>query len=162
NYGSGDGQFLNPVRVAVSANGNLLVADSLADRVQVFSPGIALSSLAISPTHVPGGNPAQGTLMMSSSAPPEGMDIPLPCDHTIVGVPNSLHIEGGSDTATFDISTVPVLTDTTAHFSATYAGVTRAAYLLVSAPVLTNLVLDPPAVPGGATSTATVTLDGPA
>jgi len=37
--GSGDGQFENPTGIAVDSGGNIYVADTFNDRVQVFKPG---------------------------------------------------------------------------------------------------------------------------
>ena len=129
----------------------------------------ALSSLALNPTSVIGGNSSTGTVTLNGPAPAGGAQITLSSSNTAAAsVPSSVAIPAGATSATFTVSSSAVAASTAVTISASYGGVTKAASLTVTAaapppPTLSSLALNPTSVIGGAqSSTGTVTLSGPA
>ena len=165
----------NAVIYMISAS--KFVAVSLSDpnpAVLIFeqssvAPVLSLSSLALNPTSVIGGNSSTGTVTLSGPAPAGGAQITLSSSNTAAAsVPSSVAIPAGATSATFTVSTSSVALSTAVTISASYGGVSKAASLTVTAappppPTLAALTLNPASVVGGAqSSTGTVTLSGPA
>ena len=129
---------------------------------------VSLSSLALNPTSVTGGNSSTGTVTLSGAAPSGGAQVTLSSSNTVVArVPSSVTVAAGATSATFTVSTSAVTASTTVSISGTYGGVTRSASLTVTpapppAPTLSSLTLNPTSVTGGNSSTGTVTLSGAA
>src|SRR3989475_476317 len=126
----------------------------------------SLSSLALNPASVTGGNSSTGTVTLSGAAPTGGAQVTLSSSNTVVArVPSSVTVAAGAGSATFTVSTSAVTASTTVSISGTYGGVTRSASLTVTpapppAPTLSSLTLNPASVFGGQSSTGTVTLTG--
>lgn len=76
-------------------------------------------------------------------------------------VPASVTLSAGSQTATFAITTTPVVSDTSVTISGSYNGVTKSTTLTVLAPVLKSLSFSPTRLAGGAKTTLTIMLTGP-
>ena len=129
---------------------------------------VSLSSLALNPTSVTGGNSSTGTVTLSGAAPSGGAQVTLSSSNTAVArVPSSVTVAAGATSATFMVSSSAVAASTTVTISATYSGATRSASLTVTPaspppPTLSSLSLNPASVTGGNSSTGTVTLSGPA
>ena len=129
---------------------------------------VSLSSLALNPTSVTGGNSSTGTVTLSGAAPSGGAQVTLSSSNTTgARVPSSVTVAAGATSATFTVSTSAVAASTTVSISAAYGGVTRSVSLTVTpapppAPTLSSLTLNPANVFGGQSSTGTVTLTGPA
>ena len=130
---------------------------------------VSLSSLALNPTSVTGGNSSTGTVALSGPAPAGGVQVTLSSSNTAAArVPSSVTVAAGATSAMFTVSTSAVASSTTVTISATYSGVTKSALLTVTPvppplPTLSSLTLDPSSVVGGMqSSTGTVTLTGPA
>ena len=129
---------------------------------------VSLSSLALNPTSVTGGNSSTGTVTLSGAAPSGGAVVTLSSSNTTAArVPSSVTVAAGATSATFTVSTSAVAASTTVTISGTYSGVTRSASLTVTpapppAPTLSSLTLNPTSVTGGNSSTGTVTLSGAA
>src|SRR3989454_324616 len=127
---------------------------------------VSLSSLALNPASVTGGNSSTGTVTLSGAAPSGGAVVTLSSSNTVVArVPSSVTVAAGARSATFTVSTSAVTASTTVSISGTYGGVTRSASLTVTpapppAPTLSSLTLNPANVFGGQSSTGTVTLTG--
>jgi hypothetical protein len=136
-----------------------------------------LASFTLHPTTVTGGAPGQvlgvtpklgqviGTITLSGSAPLNlrGLAISLSSNNPAVAtVPAGVLVQAGATSATFNLSTNPVTSPTFVTISASYGGVTRTATLTVLPPALSSLTLNPTSVTGGAASTGTVALTGPA
>jgi hypothetical protein len=123
----------------------------------------AVSRVTVRPGSVVGGVAAAGTVTLTGLAPAGGAVVALASANPSATVPGSVMVPAGAKSATFAITTIPVAT-TQGPFdvSATYNGVTGADTLTVKAPDVLSVVLDPATVTGGAHSTATVTLTGPA
>jgi hypothetical protein len=130
---------------------------------------VALTSLSVNPTSIPGGNSSTGTVTLSGAAPSGGAIVTLSSSNTTAArVPSSVTVAAGATSATFTVSTSAVAVSTTVTISADYSGATRSASLTVTpssppAPTLSSLALNPTSVVGGVqSSTGTVTLSGPA
>src|ERR1700676_1378569 len=129
---------------------------------------VSLSSLALNPTSVTGGNSSTGTVTLSGPAPPGGAHVVLSSSNTTVArVPSSVTAAAGATSASFTVSTSVVAASTTVIISTVYGGVTRSAALTVTPappppPTVASLTLDPANVIGGQSSTGTVTLTAPA
>ncbi len=122
----------------------------------------ALATFTVSPTSVIGGSTSTGTVTLKGIAPPNGTTVSLSSNSTSVTVPGSATVPAGAVTATFPISTNAVSTSTTATISAKLASSTLTATIAVAPPTLSSFAVSPSTVPGGAPSTGTVTLTGPA
>jgi len=124
------------------------------------NPFVAPQSLTINPTSVVGGNPATGTVTLTSPAPPEGFVVNLSSSNTDAAtVPSTITIPEGFSSASFTISTRAVSAPTSVTISASAEGVTRTATLTVNPFVaLQSVSVRPSAVWGGSTATGTVTL----
>ncbi|HET6928824.1 MAG TPA: hypothetical protein VFI45_00760, partial [Candidatus Acidoferrum sp.] len=129
---------------------------------------VSLSSMALNPTSVVGGNPSTGTVTLTGPAPTGGAQVTLSSSNTTVArTPASVTVVAGASSATFTVATSAVTASTAATITAAYAGVSKSASLTVqpSAPpsvTVASLSLNPTSVVGGNSSTGTVTLSGPA
>ena len=132
------------------------------------APALSLSSLALNPTSVAGGNSSTGTVTLSGPAPGGGAQVALSSSNTAAAtVPSSVTVPAGATSATFTVSTSVVTASTAVTISAAYGGATRTASLAVTPaapppPTLASLGLNPTSVTGGNSSTGTVTLSGAA
>src|SRR5437016_790357 len=132
------------------------------------APALSLSSLALNPTSVAGGNSSTGTVTLSGPAPAGGAQVTLSSSNTAAAtVPSSVTVPAGATSATFTVSTSVVTASTAVTISAAYGGATRTASLAVTPappppPTLASLGLNPTSVTGGNSSTGTVTLSGAA
>jgi hypothetical protein len=130
---------------------------------QATASAPALSTLALNPTSVVGGNTSQGTVTLTSAAPSGGAIVTLSSSNTSVAtVPASVTVAAGATSVTFTVSTVSVSASTPATISGAYGGVTRSATLTVAPPAapaaLSALSLTPTSVTGGTSSQGRVTL----
>jgi len=123
----------------------------------------ALSSIAVSPASVTGGTASQGTVTLTSAAPSGGAVVTLTSSNTAAAtVPASVTVAAGATKATFTVSTVSVVSSTSATIGGTFAGVSRTAVLTVTPPPppasLSSAAVSPASVTGGTSSQGTVTL----
>jgi trimeric autotransporter adhesin len=79
----------------------------------------------------------------------------------LVTLPATVTVPGGSITATFPVTTNQVSTTTPLTISGSYNAI-QSATLTLTAPVLSSIVMNANSVPGGTSSTGTVTLASPA
>ena len=101
------------------------------------SPGPGGSSLSVSPQSVQGQTQPQATVTLASTAPSGGALVMLTSDNpTVVKVPASVTVAGGSRSAVFMIDTSTVVVATTARITATYNGTAMSATLTVTPPGL--------------------------
>ena len=123
--------------------------------VRSFTPRSAtpappsLSAIGVSPTSVTGGATVQGTATLTSAAPSGGAVVTLTSNNTSAAtVPASVTVAAGATSAGFAITTRTVTTSTAVTISGAYGGATRTASVTVN-----------PAASGG-TATLTVTATG--
>jgi hypothetical protein len=122
----------------------------------------APTSLSMSPTTVIGGTSSTGTVTLAGPAPNGGATVSLSSGNPAVSVPASAIVPAGMTTGTFTATTTSVAANVAVTLTATRNGVNRTANLTVQRAVLATVVLSPNSVTGGATSTGTATLTGPA
>ena len=114
--------------------------------------------------NVPGGTPATGTVTLSAAAPAGGAVVALSSANTsLVTVPANVTVPAGQTSATFTATTASVTQTTAVNVSASLNGTTVSTnlFLIVSSAV-SSVTLNPNPVTGGASSTATVTLQSAA
>ena len=133
------------------------------------TPSASLSSLAVNPTSVVGGNSSTGTVTLSGPAPSGGAQVALSSSNTTAArVPASVTVAAGATSAAFTVSSSVVSASTAVTISVSYGGVSRTASLTVKpvpppAPTLASLTLSPTSVIGGLqSSSGTVFLSAPA
>jgi len=95
---------------------------------------VILASLTINPSTIPGGNSTTATVTLSRPAPLGGVVIQLADNNPAAQFPNgnTLTIAPGVSSATFPISTSLVLTQTTVSISASFNGITRNSFLILT------------------------------
>jgi len=152
--------------IPVAANTSATMSAIYAGTTQTASLTVApatLNTVSLNPTSVRGGTSSTGTVALNGPAPAGGAVVTLLSSNPAAAtVPTSVTIAANATTASFTVTTIPVAANSSATISAIYAGTTRTATLTVTAATLNSVSLSPTSVPGGTTSTGTVTLSGPA
>lgn len=120
-----------------------------------------LVSLSLNPTSVAGVANATGTVTLSGAAGPGGATVNLSSNNPNATVPSSVRIAAGQSGATFTVTAKAVTAATTATISANFGGATKTATLALVPIGLVSLSFNPDSVTGGASSTGTLTLNGP-
>lgn len=121
-----------------------------------------LSALSLNPSSVTGGTNSTGTVTLTGPAPTGGTSVALQSSNTAAAtVPASVSVPAGSTTATFTATTYAVANNSSTTITATL-GTSKTAALTVNAATLSSISRSPSSVVGGANSTGTVTLNGPA
>ncbi len=155
-----DNGILNPAFSALTA-GDFEVVE-LGWQPSGLPPPVALSSIAVSPSSVVGGQQnATGTATLSTAAPAGGVVVALGSDNAAASVPASVSIGQGVTSMTFPVTTSAVSSTQSVTISGSYNGTTKTAPLTVTpqpAAALSSLTLTPTSVSGGTASTGTVTL----
>ncbi len=127
------------------------------------APGPAvLTSLAVSPASVVGGQSTHGTVTLSGPAPTGGAAVNLVSANPAASVPLTVTVSAAASSANFTVNTSAVGSTTAGNITATYAAVSKSASLTVTAAspaALSTLALNPKTVVGGARSVGTVTLN---
>jgi hypothetical protein len=96
----------------------------------------SLSSLALNPTSVTGGNNSQGTVTLTGAAPSSGAVVTLGSGNaSVVSVPSSVTVASGATSASFAITTRAVTASTPVTLFASYSNLTRSATLNVNPPL---------------------------
>jgi hypothetical protein len=112
----------------------------------------ALSAITLSPSSVVGGNASQGTATLNTVAPSGGAVVTLTSSNgALASVPASVTVAAGATSATFAITTSAVTTASAATISGAYGGATRTATLTV------NPVAAAPSLSGVTVSPSSVT-----
>jgi len=119
-----------------------------------------LTGLTLGVAAIQGGVSVTGTLSLSGKIPLGGGIVNLSSSNpSVVQVPASIALSFGQSTASINISTSGVSTQQSATITATFAGSTRTAILIVN-PAFT-ISLSPASVVGGTSATGTVSLAQP-
>lgn len=128
-------------------------------------PALKPSALVISPASVTGGTGSLGTVSLPEPAPASGLLVNLASSHPQAArVPPTVTVPAGASSATFAITTFPVLFQMDALINASTAGGAVGANVFVRPPAgvtLSSLTLSPSTAGGGTAVTGTVTFSGP-
>jgi len=124
-------------------------------------------TMTLAPTSVTGGElDSVGTVTLSVPAPPTGLTIAISStDNSVASVPTSISIAGGATTESFDIMTFVTQDDRIINIKATASSaVSGSANLIVFAPGIVSLSINPSTVtgPDSAVGTVTITTAAPA
>jgi len=123
---------------------------------------LALNSLSLSPTTVLGGATSTATVVLDGAVPTGTATVDITSSSTKATVPATLAIKAGLSTITFPVKTSSVTAVTQSAITVTYGGKTKTATLTIDPVEPKSMSLSPSNVQGGATSTATVTINGAA
>lgn len=123
---------------------------------------VAATSLSLNPNVVASGSSSTATVTLASAAPTGGDVVSLISSDPSAVVPPFVTVPSGATSATFTISTNPSTTFASATITATSGGANATAVLIVQTSTVASLTLNPSTIIGGNSSTATVTLSGPA
>lgn len=161
------------IAAAVSpASTPLVPRGSASALLTVLAP--VVSAVQLSPAALTGGATATGTAVLTGKAPGKGLTFAVSSTDTSAVVPQILAIPGGSDRASFPISTKPVAITASAAIRAVSTSTlsttlpfieqaaTVGATLTIQPPVVRAVSVSPSSVFGGTTTTGTVALTGPA
>lgn len=126
-----------------------------------------LVSMTLSPTTVAGSTSSTGYVTLSSPAPVGGITVYLAATSGYSPVPASPPTAvtvacGATQSPNFTVTTLAVLTDTSAVVKATLNASNAQATLAITAPTLVCVTLAPTTVAGGTSSTGYVKLSSPA
>jgi hypothetical protein len=121
-----------------------------------------LEAVTLSATQVTGGTAVTGTVALDGIAPEGGLVVAVASNAAAASVPTQVEIVAGLASADFTIATSAVSAEVTATITATLAGVSKTTSLSVGPAGLAQLHFVPQTLRGGATTTGTVSLGGPA
>lgn len=122
---------------------------------------VYVTSFTISPATLTGGVATTGTITLSAPAPTFGTYVNFVSDNASAAAPAPIIVPAGQKSASFPINTSAVSSQTTANLQV-YPGRSQTASLTINPPNLVGITLNPTTVPGGASSTGTVTISSPA
>jgi hypothetical protein len=126
----------------------------------VLQDGVA--SVSVSPTSVIGGSSFTATVTLTSPAPSGGVSVDLSANSVLVNLPTTVTIAAGKTSGSVTGTTSAVTSSTTVTIHADYGGVDVQTTLTVAPSTLHSITVNPATVPGGQSSTATITLAQPA
>lgn len=121
-----------------------------------------VESVTVSPDSVIGTDSSTGTVTLTAVSPFLRTVVLQSGNVNAATVPSSVLVPPGRRTATFNITTYPVVQNTNVTIAATEGGVTDQDTLTVRPPSLVSVSVNPATVVGGANSTATITINRPA
>lgn len=110
---------------------------------------------------VVGGGSSQGRIQINAYAPPGGYQISLSSENpSLATVPGTVTIPEGSYQLTFTVNTSPTTVDTDVRITATTLSSSLYNKIVVMAPRVQSLTLDPTSLIGGNSAAATVAMNG--
>lgn len=148
--------------LAVSQSASATITASLAGivRTATLTVGPATSlKLSLNPTSIYGSTTSTGTITIPSAAGSSGIVVNLTSSSSAASVPATVTIPAGATTATFTVNSAPVSTSTTATLTGKIGVNSATADLTIKPAILNGITLNPSSVPGGGSSTATVSLN---
>lgn len=122
----------------------------------------SLAALSVSPSAVPGGVSATGTVTLNGVAGSSGISVGLSSSSGIAQVPTTVMVPAGASSTTFTVTTSVVQNSTIVTLTATQGGNNFKAPLTVGPVTLSGLSISPTNIQGGSSATGTVNLSGPA
>jgi hypothetical protein len=123
----------------------------------------AIQSIELDPTSVLGGNSSTATVTLNGAVVGTDIVVNLSSSNTAIAtVPATVNIPVGQSSATFNVTTSPVVNTATASIGASLGVSQASADLTVQAPGPQSVTANPSRFTGGAGTTLTVTLNAPA
>jgi hypothetical protein len=126
---------------------------------------VSLSSVTLNVSTLSGGQGGVGFVNLSAPAPSGHVLVTLSANNPAVSLPTNVTVSAGSTQGLFSFGASPVTATTPATITAAFGASTASANVTINPGVtvgVTSLALSPSTVPAGGSSTATVTLSGPA
>ena len=99
--------------------------ESPATRPDVVTPATGLAQISLDNTSLMGGEPAQGTVTLTSAAPAAGVIVTLSSNSSMAGVPGTVTVAAGATSTTFTVTTQPVQSTTDVTIVASLEAVSR-------------------------------------
>ena len=130
---------------------------SASGTLTVLAP--TLERLVLTPTTLPGGQTATGTLNLTFPAAAGGAVVTLSTDNPAAVVPATVTIPAAATTATFTIATKAVPKSLAATITATLGGLSQTAILEIRSARISAVSVAPTSLTGGSPAVGTVTLD---
>lgn len=123
----------------------------------------SLYSVTLSQSGAIGGTPVTGMVKLTGYAPSGGtVQLSSISNPVVASVPASVQVSGMNPQVSFQVTTLPVAAQTYVTISASYAGVTKAATLMVLPASLSSVTFPPIPVMSGTSAHGRVSLTGPA
>jgi hypothetical protein len=123
---------------------------------------VSIQSFTLTPNAVIGGATSTGRIVLSDAAPAGGFVVTLASSSSFATPPVSVTVPAGAGSAHFSVTTSAVATAFSASITAKLGASSKTASLAVHPAYVVGLSVSPSSVVGGASSTGTVTLNGPA
>ncbi|HLV79760.1 MAG TPA: hypothetical protein VKT32_05735 [Chthonomonadaceae bacterium] len=153
---------LNPAFVTSSTPVTLSAARAVTKTLALTVQPVGLTNLTLSPSTVTGSKSVTGRVTLSGPAPSGGLVITISNTNPAATAPSSVTVNAGATSATFQITTTAVTSNTSGTVTASYNNGVKNAPLTVVPIGVKSLTLTPSTVTGGNSSTAKVTLTAPA
>ena len=118
----------------------------------------ALTSVALNPSMIRGGEEATLTVQLTSLAPASGVTVALASTNSALILPASVTVPAGETTVKSTLATRAVTARENGQLTATFAGVSKSVQVSVLAPVMASLTIEPNAVVGGTGASGTLEL----
>jgi hypothetical protein len=144
---------LSPVDAVITATLNGV---SRTANLSLTAP--VLTSIALNPSTIRGGEDAALTVHLTSPAPAGGVAIALASTNSALVVPASVTVPAGETTVKVTLATRAVTATENGQLTATFAGVSKSLQVSVLAPLMASLTIEPNAVVGGSAATGTLEL----
>ena len=129
-----------------------------ADHAIVAAPIVPFQlGLTLSPSAVFGGNGSTGTVTVNPAQPVD-IVFAMSATSSSVGLPSTVTVPAGATSATFAVTTQQLSAAQVVPITATYNGATATGNLTVNPYNVASLSLSPATVPGGTSTTGTVTV----
>ena len=119
-----------------------------------------VASVTVSPATIYGGSTATGTVTLGAAAGPSGVAVSLSSSVASATVPATVTVAPGATSASFTVATTGVAAFTTVGIAAAIGSSSQTDYVGVVPAGVLSVSLSTSSVVGGASATATVTLNG--
>lgn len=120
------------------------------------------STLSLNPTSVAGGNSSTATITLDRNAPAGGVSLTISDNSTLANAPATVKVSSGNNSATFMVNTSPTSTTVGATITVRRGAISRSQTLTIAPPKIADFQIAGASIQGGSSTTATVTLNGPA
>jgi subtilase family serine protease len=137
----------------------ITASDAVSSKTATLSVmGDKITSVIVTPNNAKSGTSVTGKVTLSSAAPSVGWVVKLTSSSTAASVPSSITVPSGATAANFTVTSTPQSSTITVTITASDILTSKTASLKLGGDSISSLALSPSTVPGGASSTGTVTL----